>query len=156
MPKLPGTDLESGSIFRIVIFAIILVYLWGTFTTSGTGICTKKDIEDERFDCASIGQSYDKIDFVLPETEKLQSSTLWIVKLLLISFLVYLAYSIESKFIGRNPSRRDLATVIIVIAGVYLAWVYIIEPTNLFGATSFGQLRLDNIGQKTAQMLGMS
>ena len=145
----------AKTIFMIVIVAIMLVFLWGKFTTEGMGICTQEDITKERFDCTKVGQEYDKINFVVPEQDVLESSSLWIVKLMIISIIVFLSYSIVIRFIGRNPSRRDMATLVVVAVGVYFLWTQIIEPSGLFRATSFGQLTLDNIGQKTAQLIGV-
>ena len=154
MPRLPG--IEPKNMFMIVVFAIIGVYLWGIFTTTGTGTCTLSDVEKERHSCTAQGQVYDKIDIVKPEQTKLESSSLFVVKLLLISIAVFLSYITVMRFVGKNPSRRDMATVFILIAAVYLIWAYLIEPTNLFGAANFKELTLNNIGQKTAQMLGIS
>ena len=51
MPRLPGSNFGPKEVFMIVLFAVIGVYLWSVFTTSGTGICTQDDIVKERFDC---------------------------------------------------------------------------------------------------------
>lgn len=154
MPKLP--EIGPKNIFMIVVLAIVGVYLWGIFTTTGTGTCTKADVTKDKFDCKAVGQTYDKTEFIVPEQEKLESTSLWITKFLIIGTAVFLAYTMVMRFVGRNPSKRDIATVILLIVGVYFLWIYIIEPTNLFGATSFAQISLDNIGHKTAQMLGIS
>ena len=155
MAGLRSSGIEPKHIFMIAILAVIGVYLWGIFTTSGTGVCTQKDIEKERFDCISVGQPYDKTNFVVPETEELQESTLWIIKLFIVGIAVFVSYLLVMKFVESRPSRRDMVSILVLIVGVYFLWVYIIEPTNLLGATNFSQLTLENIGQKTAQMLGV-
>src|SRR3990167_288701 len=103
MPRLPG--IEPKNIFMIVVLAIVGVYLWGIFTTTGTGACTKLDVEKVRHDCTAIGQTYDKTDIVVPEQTKLESSSLFVVKLLLISIAVFLSYVTVVRFVGKNPSK---------------------------------------------------
>ena len=156
MPRIVGDRFGPKNIFMIVIIAIIGVYLWGIFTTEGKGTCTLEDIDKDRFDCTTVGQKYDKTEFIVPETEKLEGSTLWIIKLIIVGIMVYISYLLVIKFAEGRPSRKDMVSVIVLIVGVYLIWVYFIEPTNLLGANTFGQLTLDNIGQKTAQMLGVN
>src|SRR3990167_826597 len=127
MPRLTQ-GFGARNIFIIVVLAIILVYFWGTFTTTGMGTCTKTDVEKDRYGCTSVGQKYDKTEFVVPEKPELEKFTLWVLKLIIVSVAVFFAYAIQSKFIGRNPSRRDMATIIVMIIAVFLTWTYLIEP----------------------------
>ena len=151
-----GSNFGPKEVFMIVLFAVIGVYLWSVFTTSGTGICTQEDIVKERFDCVKVGQTYEKTEFIVPETEKLEGSSLWIVKLFILGTAVFISYLVVMKFVNGRPSRRDMVSLIFMVVVVYLIWVYLIEPTNLLGATTFEQLNLDRIGQKAAQMLGVN
>lgn len=155
MPRVPGSRFGPKEVFMISLVAIIIVYLWSIFTSPGTGICTAEDIVEERHDCVAIGQSFKQIEIVVPESEQLQGASLWIMKIFIMGTAVFLAYIIVMRFVGSRPSRRDMVSLIFMVVTIYFLWVYIIQPTNLLGATNFEQLNLDKIGQKAAQMLNI-
>src|SRR3990167_1457697 len=176
--------LTAASMIMVVIIAIAGVYLWGTFTNPTSGTCTQKDVTGALHNCDEIadtdcngvldsrpvnegGQGIAPIpwtgtEFTAPEQQELEGSTLWIIKLLIIGSAVWIGYGVVSKFIGRNMSRRDIMSLVLLGVAVYFIWVSFIEPSNLLGATQFTceatdtackGLTLDQIGKFTAMKL---
>lgn len=164
-----GDKLTAGNMIMVVIIAIAAVYLWGTFTEPKTGFCTAQDITEERFGCDSTSVAgvteRSGLEFTAPDEKGLEGSTLWIIKLMIIGGAVWIGWGIVSKFIGRNMTRRDIMSIVLLGVAVYFIWTYLIEPSNLLGATQFaceaGQqncegLTLDKLASATAQKLGLA
>jgi hypothetical protein len=149
---------SPGNMFMIIIIAIAIVFLYGQFTVDSTGVCTQADVDNDDHGCAALGVGgvWEGIDFNAPSQTELESSTLWIIKLLILGTAIFGAYMIVSKSASGRLSRRDVMSLVIMGVAVYMIWVYFIEPSNLLGATDFGGLTLDNIAQKTAQNLGLN
>ena len=166
MAKIKGFDAKN--LFMIVLFAIIGIYLWGTFTTSASGNCTQADVDDEKYNCEVTADTNNDgvLDaanipregtvFKTPATTELEGSTLWIIKLFIVGTMVFISYLLVMKFAGGRPSKRDIVALIMLGITVYFIWEYVIVPSKLLEVTAFGDLTLGNIGHKTAQMLGLA
>src|SRR3990167_5023103 len=110
MPRTAGNRFGPRQIFTIVFLAVMAIYLWGTFTAPGTGTCTAADVLDENYDCTAAGQEYETTDFVIPESEQIEGSALWIIKLFIVGVAVFMSYILVLRFVGGRPSRRDMVS----------------------------------------------
>lgn len=147
-----ASKITGQGILMIGIIAIIGIYLFGQLMPEGDYTCTSSDLAtaDEAAvnGCTSVGQVVQARQFDIPSNVKLDSMTLWIIKLVIIGGLVGLAYWTFSKIMGHSMGRKDILTLVIIGVAVFFAWKYIAGP--LFDASS-----LDNIAWKFGQKLGM-
>lgn len=183
-----GDKLTAANMIMVVVIAIVGVYLWGTFTQdAGIKNCTQQDVTDKKYNC-EVNADTDKnkvLDslpvangglgtapipregtlFKAPKQPELEGSTLWIIKLLVIGGAIWIGYGVVSKFIGRNMSRRDILSLVLLGVAVYFIWNLFIAPSNLLEATRFTceatdtacrGLTLDQIGKFTAMKLGLA
>ena len=141
--------LEPRKIIMILVVAIAVLYLWSSFTNKI--ICDGPG--DPVPECEEAGQEI--TNFVVPEQEELEGNTLWIIKLFILGTAIALSYGIVMRMGGMQMSSKHLFTLVLLAVAVYFIWEYIIIPSNLLGAGTFGDLTLDQIGTKTAMKLGL-
>ena len=117
-----ASRITPSKLFMVGIMAIIGIYLWGQFTVDS--------------------------EFVLPGPAELETSTLGVLKLLIIGVAVFLGYTVMMKFTGGVVSQKDLITLVILGIIIFFMWDRIVS--NIFNAETLG-----DISFKTAQKLGL-
>lgn len=148
---------SMGNFIAVILIAISGIYLWGVFTNDATQ-CTADMLDDpltldedeSRHGCTSASDTYTKL--IVPATDELETSSLWIVRLLLYGGAALIGVMVVSKFVKGNfrVGKRDIMTMIVLAAIVWAAWTYVIEPSNILGAERFA-----DIEWKTAAKLGL-
>lgn len=143
MARLRG-KLTAGNLFMIVIVAVMGVYLWGEFTKEVE--CTQAKVTAGDCKEEELGQMITV--FKLPTQPDLSTSTVWIMKLLIIGGAVFLGYAVVTKLAGGTMNRRDVMTLILLGVTVYLLWDYVIS--HIMSATS-----IEDITFATVKKLGL-
>ena len=121
MVKLRG-KFDAGNLLLVVILAIIGLYLWSQFTVDGT--------------------------LVLPTAAAASGAGLWVLKFIIIGLLVIVAVNLVTKISVSTLGKRDVFTMIMLIAIVYFAYTYVFAP--ILGAAT-----LDSISFGTGVKLGL-
>lgn len=114
---------RPGSLFMIAIIAIIGIYLFGQFFPEGA----------------------EGRELVIPSQEELESTTMWVIKLLIVGGAVFLGTSVTTRLSGGSVGRKQIMTLIVLGAAVYFLWIYILEP--VFNAQTLDQISFA-VGQK--------
>lgn len=137
--KAPRTEELIITLLIAIAFLYLLAQILSTgpCETVGEHGCTQQQVTD--------GARW--YDIHVPQTIDLQSSSMFIFKILIIGVVVIGAYAIMLKFMGGNFNRADVMTLIIIGVLLWVIWDVVLSKV-LNSAT------LTELAGKMAQKLG--
>ena len=113
MAKLSGR-FGGKTIFLLLFIAVAAIYFWGVLFVDG--------------------------EFVVPTVLQLEGNVLWLARAFLFGGVFALLWVVGGKLTGSAMTKKDVASLALIIVGAYLVYQYVLVPFHILDATSFREI----------------